>query len=488
MPISRGRRTAAGPAQSQLENINNLIASSEKKEQELYDNSCIEAEVEVEPAFDQDDLWLVKYDELAQKTSSIPLSHLGCCKEGGDLFSSLCMWVDVNQKYVELGLFPQWYDIARELNIDSMKTEWVKVCVRPEQSFTRAILEIYMSDGGTLGDVIAALRKQKQYRIIQEISEQADEFLDVYTVYHKNSYNPAAGGTDNHLYSIMRTLFDTFNKAGYEDPLSKYQDYSQGFKSYFGSRKELQKTGGREYIKAGGGEYIVNNMHQLSSSHHDSGYTSPREYGGYLPAMPVMEVTPTSVSTYREEVKVNLNANLSPDFTVRILLVFARDGLDDADELATAFDNFTPPDCPNIKVDIFRLNEIDLWNAILQNPEACILKWLDEMDFVMPILTPNFLQDLHEGGESQGPPAPTSPLINKYIYSLLRTQYVSSGCKNLKVRPLLPREHESLIGTSKPLNHEPLFRMWNYSDRDTVEKRITAMVKMWAKNNVGVAG
>ena len=48
-------------------------------------------------------------------------------QEGGELFSALCMWVDVNQKYVELGLFPQWYDIARELNIDDMKTEWVKV-------------------------------------------------------------------------------------------------------------------------------------------------------------------------------------------------------------------------------------------------------------------------------------------------------------------------------------------------------------------------
>ena len=44
-----------------------------------------------------------------------------------------------------------------------------------------------------------------------------------------------------------------------------------------------------------------------------------------------------------------------------------------------------------------------------------------------------WLQDLHEGGEVQGPPAPTSPLINKYIYSLLRTEYVSNGCKNLKV-------------------------------------------------------
>ena len=54
----------------------------------------------------------------------------------------------------------------------------------------------------------------------------------------------------------MRTLFDTFNKAGYEDPLSKYQDYSQGFKSYFGSRKELQKTGGREYIKVNNQKYL----------------------------------------------------------------------------------------------------------------------------------------------------------------------------------------------------------------------------------------
>ena len=24
------------------------------------------------------------------------------------------MWVDVNQRYVDLGLFPQWYDIARK--------------------------------------------------------------------------------------------------------------------------------------------------------------------------------------------------------------------------------------------------------------------------------------------------------------------------------------------------------------------------------------
>ena len=56
-----------------------------------------------------------------------------------------------------------------------MKTEWVKVCVRPEQSFTRAILEIYMNDGGTLGEVIHALRRQKQYRIIQVGAEAVQD-------------------------------------------------------------------------------------------------------------------------------------------------------------------------------------------------------------------------------------------------------------------------------------------------------------------------
>ena len=34
-------------------------------------------------------------------------------QEGADLFSDLCMWVDINQQYVDLGLFPQWDDIAR---------------------------------------------------------------------------------------------------------------------------------------------------------------------------------------------------------------------------------------------------------------------------------------------------------------------------------------------------------------------------------------
>ena len=289
------------------------------------------------PQIDETDLWLVKYDELAQKTRNIPLSHLGCCGEGAALFSDLCMWVDVNQQYVELGLFPQWDDIARELHIDDMKTQWVRVCVRPEQSFTRAVLEIYMADGGTLGEVISALRKQKQFRIIQEISDQAEEFLDVYNTYHKSSYNPT-NKTDNHLYSILNTLFECFNKSGCEDPLNKFQLYSGGFKSYL-------KSVGDSVGDGADNDLIVNAVDIRQAGGRgdcqDSGYTSPHRYGGLLP--PLSQAQHKSASQHRSTEKfVSIDKlDVTDDKRIRILLIFSTDGAQHAENIVTGLENFS---------------------------------------------------------------------------------------------------------------------------------------------------
>jgi hypothetical protein len=235
---------------------------------------------EEEPRIDQSDLWLVKYDELALKTRGIPLSHLTCCREGAVLFSRLCMAVDINQQYLELGLFPQWDDIARELDMDALKTEWVRVCVRPEQSFTRALLEIYMQDGGSLGEVIAALRRQRQYRVIQEVSDLAEEFLSVYTTFHKANYLSLEqkGPGSGHLYSILSTLFDTFQAAGREDPLGKFQLYSGGFKQYLGGLAPgpvARVVGGQGTDLTVGAVQIHRQDGTSSVRSEDSGYTSP---------------------------------------------------------------------------------------------------------------------------------------------------------------------------------------------------------------------
>jgi len=486
----------------QTKRICELITSQEKPIATENDDEIVEdvEDFNDEECIDESDLWLVKYDELAQKSKNIPLSHMGCCKEGAELFSDLCMWVDINQQYVDLGLFPQWDDIARELHIDEMKTEWVRVCVRPEQSFTRAILEIYMADGGTLGDVISALRKQKQFRIIQEISDKAEEFLDVYTTYHKNSYNPNNKSDNNqHLYSILNTLFECFSKAGQEDPLSKFQLYSGGFKSYLKTLNDPKLMG----PVPGQGlntDLIVNSLTEQTTGNmdsQDSGYTSPFRYGGILPSMSETDHA-TSVTNIRSIIKSEkaekpksedkfeklTNVEGKPSgHVIRILLIFARDGANEADLIATQLINFGIPEFPSIMIDFFRLNEVELWNQLLLNPEACLVKWLDEMDYVMPILTPQFLQDLHNPALSAGPPAPTSPMINKYIYTLLRSEYVSNGCQNIKVRPAIPAQFIEQLYKCKPVMTEPLFKMWKETDLETMKSRLSAMIKMWAKKN-----
>lgn len=474
MPLSVAPRRALDKAQ--VQRISELITDHEEpRESTVHSDRNDEA-----PQIDETDLWLVKYDELAQKTRSIPLSHLGCCAEGAALFSDLCMWVDVNQQYVELGLFPQWDDIARELEIDDMKTQWVRVCVRPEQSFTRAILEIYMADGGTLGEVISALRKQKQFRIIQEISELAEVFLDVYNTYHKSNYSPT-GNTNNHLYSILNTLFECFNKSGSQDPLNKFQLYSGGFKSYLASVGDGADK-----------DLIVNSVEMNQSAPgsgdtQDSGYTSPHRYGGFLPSLSqTTDKTNTDLGDIKRLVSFQKCEEVEEKVRhrIRILLIFSSDGAGHAEQIVTGLENFSIQEYPTVQVDFFRLNELELWNSLLLNPEACLLKWLDEMDFVMPVLTPQFLQDLHSPSTGASPPAPTSPMINKYIYILLRSQYVSNGCQNQKVRPILPSEYVNQLFQCKPLISEPLFKMWREADLDTMRSRLGAIIKLWAKKHV----
>jgi hypothetical protein len=52
---------------------------------------------------------------------------------------------------------------------------------------------------------------------------------------------------------------------------------------------------------------------------------------------------------------------------------------------------------------------------MLTNPEGCCMKWSSEADYIMPILTPKFLQEIH-GNRDENDNAefiPTSPILNR---------------------------------------------------------------------------
>ena len=254
---------------------------------------------------------------------------------------------------------------------------------------------VILQDGGTLGEVIAALRKQKQYRIIQEISDLAEEFLDVYNTYHKTNLMSAENGTapsSGHLYSILKTLFETFNKSGQEDPLNKFQLYSGGFKQYMRGLAPGPTTDTMGLPP--GSDIIVNAVHfnqqgkngTASVRSEDSGYTSPHRFAGHnnprpqflcwlapsfssfylsftsfryagsLPSMtensleqssPISEITKIRKT---HKVLVQDEDDLKPRHTIRILLVFAKDGAGSAEEIVTGMINFQIEDYPNIRV------------------------------------------------------------------------------------------------------------------------------------------
>ena len=98
--------------------------------------------------------------------------------------------------------------------------------------------------------------------------------------------------------------------------------------------------------------------------------------------------------------------------TCKVLLLFSEDGVPASD---IAIDVSKTVDHEECRLEVFRLNEATLWYEILTNPEACCMKWTTEADYIMPILTPKFLQEIHgkiDANHESGL-LPTSPVLNK---------------------------------------------------------------------------
>ena len=55
--------------------------------------------------------------------------------------------------------------------------QWVETCVRPKEGLTKAMLEMYMQDGGTLGDVLHALLQLECLDILEATKPKVEKFL-----------------------------------------------------------------------------------------------------------------------------------------------------------------------------------------------------------------------------------------------------------------------------------------------------------------------
>ena len=174
---------------------------------------------------------LKEYRRQINASMGIKLIKLVENRYGIELFDELCVRIDVNQKYVDV--LPQWKDLADLLQVDTLRTRWIETCVRPKEGLTKAMLEIYMQDNGTLGEVLDGLLKLQCLDILETIRPKVDLFL---THLPDDTNNGRQQQIKQHLnddsqyFSILETLAKAL--PGSKDPCFKLQDFSHGLKKY----------------------------------------------------------------------------------------------------------------------------------------------------------------------------------------------------------------------------------------------------------------
>ena len=168
------------------------------------------------------------YQGLIESTLDIPLQKMvWCCNTGCELFDELCLLIDINQRYVDN--LPQWMDVAEKLQVDNLKTQWIQACIRPREGLTRAMLEIYMKDGGTLGEVLQALLDLECIEALEKLSPKIEIFLEE----RDKGFGSTTTDLENDpkaqskFFSLLSTLAFAL---GPNDPCNILQRYMVGIK------------------------------------------------------------------------------------------------------------------------------------------------------------------------------------------------------------------------------------------------------------------
>lgn len=415
---------------------------------------------------------LALYEKLVDRTRDIPLEKVLFCAEGCSLFDDLCLRVDVNQRYASL--LPQWKDVAHLLEIDSLRTKWVETCVRPKEGLTKAMLEMYMQDGGTLGEVLQALLQLQCLDILEAIRPKVEKFLEERDRYKDTTSPSSQSQIHENFFSVIKTLILALGQA---DPCLDMKQYANGLKPILSKcstadnivsnpveHQVLIQTGS---IDAPNYSAPTANISNLSHPYNSKLHNQSKDAKSLLdPSLTELEKT-----------KIGGCEKL----TCRILLLFSQDGTEYASqavELAKAVNH------EEVTLDMLRLNEVSLWYEVLTNPEACCLKWSYEADYIVPVLTPKFLHEIHgEGVDSDDDGLlPTAPILNRYMYTLARTQYTQSGCKNLKVRPVIPPEVLREVRTSNAVKIDPLLNSsWVPLNEERFVPRIRGMLNEYMR-------
>lgn len=156
-------------------------------------------------------------------------------------------------------------------------------------------------------------------------------------------------------------------------------------------------------------------------------------------------------------------------FAARIIMFFASDAKAEA---LRAAHQFRMPQGARKAIGVMILtsaSSADIANALLEDPGNSIHKWFKQVDFVVPVLSPQFLRQLQD--RDSDPDTLQERQYNRYLYRMLLDDYVAKMSKNYKCRALYVPEYCTEVRSSELVKGNGLLQMnWNCSSEEEIEQ------------------
>lgn len=169
-----------------------------------------------------------------------------------------------------------------------------------------------------------------------------------------------------------------------------------------------------------------------------------------------------------------LNTNIKqPSRKMRtVMLTFADDGKEVALRIAQRLRENRSESFP---VGVLILDEQEKF--VSANPELFIMRCFSQTDYVVPIITPDYLRMVNSGPSVLSQSA-LSSWDNRYvsfIHDLMMKYYIDNQCRNSKIRCIVPQSHGGkLVFNSNILRNDPTLRVWiNEEEVDNFVSRIS---------------
>ncbi|KAF2357711.1 Death-like domain [Trinorchestia longiramus] len=214
---------------------------------------------------------------------------------------------------------------------------------------------------------------------------------------------------------------------------------------------------------------LKEDAHKLKEEMHDVSYCEAREHDNQ-DAAAVQESTTLSAP--------HKNVKKTPAYACSVLLIHASD----AQQFAVKLCAQLRAGGGRGRIGVLLLQEQE--HVLLQDPHSLLYKWFTQVDYIVPVLSPELLRQI-SGWSAAGVRPSTlggrgaTALLNRFVYRLTLDQYVAMAARNKRCRPVVSAFHSKQVCSNELVRSQGLLQVVTVCD-DYTDSPVNPSVEQFA--------